>query len=269
MHGLKFVAIARVLLRKGSTMLDDAFARSLLGSCVHRALVHVVSITHPSVGADVSAIRLFGASAVRHTTHVRVTEPRLLQEASTAMLEWPGESDSIFEWLHDRPRREGVDRLVADQGPLVGCKTICQPAESQCPLRDALELCFWAGHGAWCVAIYLRTGDSERFDDEQIDQLRRLLPTVKHVVVQAIDDEAGLGAARVQASVAIPRMSHAELIARLSRTERQVLAYLRSDATERQVAQSINRSPHTVHVHVKNIYRKLGVNSRKALNALF
>ena len=119
------------------------------------------------------------------------------------------------------------------------------------------------------MAIYLRAGDSERFSDDEIDRLRRLLPAVKHVLVQAIDDEAGLGTARVQASVQTPRMSHAELIAWLSRTERQVLTYLRSDATERQVAQSINRSPHTVYVHVKNIYRKLGVNSRKALNALF
>lgn len=51
----------------------------------------------------------------------------------------------------------------------------------------------------------------------------------------------------------------------LSTTERTVLAYLLQGMTERQVADELDRSHNTVHVHVRNIYRKLGVTSRKML----
>lgn len=51
----------------------------------------------------------------------------------------------------------------------------------------------------------------------------------------------------------------------LSPTERTVLQHLMQGMTEREVAQALNRSHNTVHVHVRNIYRKIGVSTRKAL----
>jgi DNA-binding NarL/FixJ family response regulator len=58
------------------------------------------------------------------------------------------------------------------------------------------------------------------------------------------------------------------LLAKLTRTEFEVFEHLRTDATEKQIARTLNRSPHTVHVHVKSIYRKLGIRSRQMLNDL-
>ena len=46
------------------------------------------------------------------------------------------------------------------------------------------------------------------------------------------------------------------------------IGHLQDDSTERQIAQTIRRSPHTNHVHVKNIYRKLGINSLRMLTSL-
>lgn len=58
-------------------------------------------------------------------------------------------------------------------------------------------------------------------------------------------------------------------VGRLSATERRVLAHLLSEeGTEREIARALYRSPHTVHVHVKSIYRKLGVSSRRELQRL-
>lgn len=51
----------------------------------------------------------------------------------------------------------------------------------------------------------------------------------------------------------------------LSTTEQRVLRLLIRGMTERQAAEALERSPNTVHVHVRNIYRKLGVSSRKTL----
>jgi len=51
----------------------------------------------------------------------------------------------------------------------------------------------------------------------------------------------------------------------LSKTERSVMRLLLKGMTEKQAAAQLGRSHNTVHVHVRNIYRKLGVHSRKML----
>jgi len=51
----------------------------------------------------------------------------------------------------------------------------------------------------------------------------------------------------------------------LSPTEKRVCALLLQRMTERRIASQLERSPNTVHVHVRNIYRKLGVSKRKQL----
>ncbi|MEM6258435.1 MAG: helix-turn-helix transcriptional regulator [Planctomycetota bacterium] len=51
----------------------------------------------------------------------------------------------------------------------------------------------------------------------------------------------------------------------LSPSERKVCALLLQRMTERAIAEHLERSPNTIHVHVRNIYRKLGVCTRKQL----
>lgn len=51
----------------------------------------------------------------------------------------------------------------------------------------------------------------------------------------------------------------------LSPTETRVYILLLQRLTERQVAEQMGRSHNTIHVHVRNIYRKLGVRTRKQL----
>ncbi len=50
-----------------------------------------------------------------------------------------------------------------------------------------------------------------------------------------------------------------------SPTEKRVCALLLQRLTEQRIAEHLERSPNTVHVHVRNIYRKLGVRTRKEL----
>lgn len=51
----------------------------------------------------------------------------------------------------------------------------------------------------------------------------------------------------------------------LSPTEKRVCSLLLQRLTEQRIAEQLERSPNTVHVHVRNIYRKLGVRTRKQL----
>ena len=51
---------------------------------------------------------------------------------------------------------------------------------------------------------------------------------------------------------------------RLSKREREVLLYLAEGDTKRAIAEQLYLSVHTVDTHVRNIYRKLHVNSGPA-----
>ena len=51
----------------------------------------------------------------------------------------------------------------------------------------------------------------------------------------------------------------------LSPKENQVLRLLLDKKTEASIANELGRSPNTIHIHIRNIYYKLGVNRRKML----
>ncbi|MEX3964091.1 LuxR C-terminal-related transcriptional regulator [Paraburkholderia sp. EG286B] len=66
-------------------------------------------------------------------------------------------------------------------------------------------------------------------------------------------------------------LSHGLLIADapLTSAERRVLLGLLDGLTEKQIAQKLDQSPNTTHVHVKSIYTKFNVQSRSTLTALW
>lgn len=55
----------------------------------------------------------------------------------------------------------------------------------------------------------------------------------------------------------------------LAARDEQVLSALKAGLTERQVADALGLSPHTVHSHVKAVYRRVGVKSRAQLLSLW
>lgn len=55
----------------------------------------------------------------------------------------------------------------------------------------------------------------------------------------------------------------------LGRQVREVLDQLKVGRSEKEIARAIGRSPHTVHSHVKTIYRHFNVRSRSELLALW
>ena len=55
----------------------------------------------------------------------------------------------------------------------------------------------------------------------------------------------------------------------LTRRHRQVLDLLKTGLSEKDVGHELSISPHTVHVYVKALYRKLKVNSRAELLSLW
>jgi pSer/pThr/pTyr-binding forkhead associated (FHA) protein len=62
---------------------------------------------------------------------------------------------------------------------------------------------------------------------------------------------------------------HAAAVEQLSEAQRRVLEHLLDGLGEQEVAAKLNLSPFTVHNHVKAIYKKLDVNTRAELLAMF
>lgn len=54
-------------------------------------------------------------------------------------------------------------------------------------------------------------------------------------------------------------------LGKLSRRELEVFAHLLTDKTQAQIAEELFITHSSVHFHCKNIYRKLGIKSRKQI----
>lgn len=145
---------------------------------------------------------------------------------------------------------------------------------SQIQVTDCLCMGMKVHGNIWTAVALMRCDDSKPFDGEDQRTLKKIKPALAHML-RSDCARQGLTAA-LEAPVksrtgssASKRWSTDQIISKLTRTECQVLGYLRLAATEREISQEVHRSQHTVHVHVKNIYRKLDVNSRSELLELF
>ena len=56
---------------------------------------------------------------------------------------------------------------------------------------------------------------------------------------------------------------------RLTKREAEITRLLARRATNREIAEQLDVSPHTVRHHVENIFAKLGVHSRRSIVAKF
>lgn len=254
-------------------MLDDATVLSRLDSALYGALVHVSHLAARALDADLTAARVTGPQQ-RHLAHyVSGGRAGLTTPDEESLKAWVQDETAVFglprgRQLHDmvfRPR-EVLDELeYARLAPLRRIEPLCE-------VRDTICVTFCAGNNINCTIALLRCNESEPFDRTAHARLERLRPALARVVQRGVEREnAPKGNSVKMTSEGLVRLpvSLAEMIGKLSGTELQVLNHLRDDTTEKEIAVYLGRSPHTVHVHVKNIYRKLGVTSRKHLLSLF
>jgi DNA-binding CsgD family transcriptional regulator len=95
-------------------------------------------------------------------------------------------------------------------------------------------------------------------------------PPLRHLVdllreaIAAAESAVSVGVLSREEAISSPQASWSSL------TEAElVIAELIGDAlTNQQIARRVVRSPHTVNYHLRQIYRKLGINSRVQLAAL-
>lgn len=105
---------------------------------------------------------------------------------------------------------------------------------------------------AGCISLHRRWGHSSSFSAREV-QLLHLLHTELEGLYRNGDSPAD--------STINPAV--------LSQRQQQTLNLLLAGCSEKQVAERLGLSPHTVHVHVRGVYRRLGVNTRAELLSRF
>ncbi len=253
-------------------MWDEINIYAKLESPLYGSLIHVVEVTGLAVQADIAAARIFELPSAIESTYVSAARLNVSPAQELAIHDWPKDEDSLFEYVREQAISEGIfrPRELMDELAYSRCRfyrrieACSRMVDSFCISVDLKDL-------TWCTLAFLRCNTSPVFDDQEIDTIERLKPAIARLILSGFQKEAALR----------PNMlnrqddPHGEVfplpvqLAKLSKTERQVLNYLRSNMTERQIANALNRSPHTVHVHVKSIYRKLDISSRKQLMDIF
>jgi len=123
--------------------------------------------------------------------------------------------------------------------------------------EEAIVMRCQAGEAGWLTGVVLR-GEASGWTPADVRAVQGWGTTMRSALSAVVTGQ----------TTDKPRaeLPWAVRIARLSPTERRVLAGLVAGRTERQIAGDLKRSPNTVHVHVKSIYLKLGVNGRDELD---
>ena len=278
-------------------MVDTRWVHSRLDSPLYAALVQAVELTTPAVAADAAAGRIFAPPHSMPLGYVSTGRLGADPAEEHTVHDWPTAHYSVFERLNGHVRELNADQpfrpteLIQQsqqnkqsqqsQADPANGDSLFGPMERRGAVHDALGVNVPLPDDARCVLLFVRREDKGPFNSAAVLRLRQLGPTLSQALHRAIRHEtdphrsAPSAATPSTATVAEPHPLGADpadaaaLLSRLSDTERRVLGYLRSRCTEREVAERLGRSPHTVHVHVKNIYRKLAVRSRRELLGLF
>ena len=93
----------------------------------------------------------------------------------------------------------------------------------------------------------------------------QLRPVIARLVRRCAERSGGVEAERLAVELGAPRRRTrvaSELVDPLSARERDVLRYLPSRLTAKEIAAECFMSPNTVKAHLKRIYSKLGVSTR-------
>ncbi len=232
-------------------------------------LLQTAMIAGYAIQADAIAARMPGKAPSDDLACVYQLGPPADSKPRPDLQHWPLGNDSPFSDRFIQTPGNGVSRPIPqslnDRASFMDC---FKPLHTMGGVVDAVSLRFAMPPRGTCSIVYLRCGSHAPFGGNNVWMLKHLYPVitkdVQHAHAQWAKHLAWHNADRLGPITTIAP-SVDELLARLSKTELLVLNRLRLWETEREVAQAVGRSPHTIHVHVKSIYRKLMVTSRKQL----
>ncbi len=241
-----------------------------LDSPLHASVVHITTCLNRAVEAHLTVSRSFGTAtsvAVHHTDYANLERP-VPRSART----YPVHRHSLLNAYAKRRPAEGCHLLSDLSKPWVRQPDRRFHEFGELDVDHALALVSHHGKRRWTVFVFFRKRGPHRFAHEHHLTLKRLAPSVGARLADASAREprqAGKILTPTAESTSASPSSAAQLMSMLTKTEKQVAVKLRARLTEEQIADELNRSVHTVHTHVRNIYRKLDIHSRPEFRRAF
>lgn len=251
-------------------MVDPTRVLGDFESLTYGALSHMVGLLARVIRAN-GAVALCRDPSGRQTVFIS----QLLEDAYPLsyreLHNWPTDPRSEF-WRTCGGNREDSARLLDSSNPAdaIWCLEIAVATLLPELREDSRCLILSLAAAPVCRVLFVRLHTWPAFEDQDPQRVMRYATQCSHIIRNGFgrDPYLSLGmTGPVRRSDLQPRLS--DLIQNLSGTERRVLQRLRMHETERQAAEALGRSPNTIHVHVKSIYRKLRVTKRSELLSLF
>lgn len=265
----------RMVQMSSHVIFDETAVISKLKSPLYAATSLAVRLTMDVVSADVVAARITHFGGTGGESRLVLVDSRVPALSRMAIETWMEEPQSAFGRMTRDLQPPGVFRISDGPNDASGARgREYHPIGLYTTVADALALTCDLTNSARATLAYLRCGTHDPFTDEDVDALRRLRPVIADAIrgsqmhERAGNSPAGEATASAGSMFGSP-MSLEQMLNRLTPTEQHVLRQLRTNASEKAIAEGMHRSPHTIHVHVKNIYRKLNIGSRRQIADMF
>jgi DNA-binding NarL/FixJ family response regulator len=250
-------------------MSDDVVQYVNIDSALFGAMAHVAAVIAPVTAADAVVLRVTGAPEGVPALFLQVDRVARSPLDRALFERWALDDNALLGQL-DRRRwdgdgsirpREHFPEHSAEQHRMFA---LLKPLAT---VSDAFCMMFKLSEAAAAIVVLMRVAPSDYFQEQTLQEAERLRPGLTRLLRAGLHQDSNRGLTSPSPS-GRPRpnaIDLADMLGRLSKTERHVLDLLRSLLTERSIAEQMQRSPHTIHVHVKNIYRKLNISSRRQL----
>lgn len=235
-------------------------------SFLSKSLAYAADLVVATTECAAVTARIMGDTSVKHHAYTKVggNAPRSIQER---LQQWALNPDRMLDRYCCQYMGRGAVSLPLTESGQDEPESFLQ-LRSIVPITDWYFFVFSVMPKIQCVFVFLQFGPRPAFTDKQIELIDKFMPAITQTIRHGHLFQAGrimeaslLSQQPIQPDI----VQTGDLLARLSKTEHKILGHLRTRATEREVAQTIGRSPHTIHVHVKSIYCKFMVSSRKQL----
>lgn len=222
-------------------------------------LIHTAEVAGYAVEADAICTRITGPGLACEGGCVRLMEAHSSSHQCDEFPDWPWVQDSLFADSGWPESHGNIFRLKPQNthghGP---SETHRRHIDELGRIDDVIGLSFDLAPQILCRIVYLRCGGHAPFSGKNLWMAEKLYPMIV------------TGAKQAFRQLPHPNSHTTEdLLANLSEMERQVLEKLCRCQIEREIAEVLGVSPHTIHVHVKSIYRKLMVSNHRQLLKLF
>ncbi|WP_197525380.1 helix-turn-helix transcriptional regulator [Pseudobythopirellula maris] len=239
---------AAMLCGSTTTIRLASFAQDALGWLPDRAFLHGHAFNRDESG-------LWSSSQKFLVSHSKAVEAFQAISGSPAYVE---ALTPVFGWGERSLANGAMQPVVATAVEAVGAERLYASElgrlRREAGIEDVLTAAWKVDEGKYLLIGLGRELDSSPYSDDERCKLRLLARGMAPILKG--------GASHASKGVSLSKAYN------LTKAEAEVLEHALRGLTEKQIAEQLDRSHHTIHSHLKRIYKRFGVTSRAELLAL-